>query len=313
MNRCALALLLTACGAPVAMADNVVAVIDSCIHKLDPSLDVGYAHVAERCPDLTRSLASSPYAAWLPPDWNKPENDLSVAGLAELRTLLVRPAPPPAAHAPRIVQLGAVLAELHRNDAAPRSWWARLREWLREFFTPQPAGAGRGWFQRLIGGADLSQTALRAIVWGALFLVVVLAGAIVVNELRVASGLRNARGRRRRTTGDPQRQHTAPSLHDVERASPAEQPHLLLQLITRRLTEQHRLPPARALTLRELERAARLPDETDRDRLAALTGACERARFADHVAAALLAAASSSGRELLASLEAPARLSAGGN
>jgi hypothetical protein len=313
MNRCALALLLATCGAPVALADNALTVIDSCIHRLDPNLDVGYARVAERCPDLTRSLASGPYAAWLPHAWNKPDNDLSVAGLAELRALLARPEPAPAANAPRVAQLGSVLAELQRSDAAPRTWWARFREWLREFFMPQPQGGGGGWFQRLMGSLDVSQTALRAIVWGALFLVVLLAGAIVVNELRVATGLRDARGRRRKEPGAPQREPAAPSLQDVDRASPAEQPHLLLQLITQRLIEQHRLPPARALTLRELERSARLPGEADHDRLAALAGACERARFADHVAAALLAAAARRGRELLASLDRPARLSAGGS
>ena len=49
MNRRLLALLLTAWGtAPVAAADNLIAVIDGCIHRLDPTADVGYAHIAER-------------------------------------------------------------------------------------------------------------------------------------------------------------------------------------------------------------------------------------------------------------------------
>ncbi|HXI68436.1 MAG TPA: hypothetical protein VNH41_10885, partial [Steroidobacteraceae bacterium] len=94
----------------------------------------------------------------------------------------------------------------------------------------------------------------------------------------------------------------AGGLADVERASGEEQPHLLLQLIIRRLIELQRLPPARALTLTELERAARLPDELDRARLAALSAACERARYAEVVSTAVLAAASVRGRELFASL-----------
>jgi hypothetical protein len=306
MNRCLLALLLTVCGtAPVAAADNVIAVIDGCIHRLDPAVDVGYAHIAERCPDLASTLTSSRYAAWLPPDWNKPENELSVGGLVELRRLLSHSELPPTVRAPRVARLAGVLNELHRNDTGQGSFWARFKQWLREIFMPQPGAEDQGWLERLIGGLDLSQTVLRASVWGAVFLVLLLAGAVIVNELRVAGWWRSGPRRRRHEPGGAGVGRGAPSLDDVERARADVQPHLLLQLIIRRLTEQKRLPPARALTLSELERAARLSDERDRERLAALTAACERARFAEHVGAPLLMAALARGRELLGSLETP--------
>ena len=95
--------------------------------------------------------------AWLPPDWSKPDNELSVGGLAELRRLLTRSAPTPAVRTPRVAQLADVLQELHRSATAPRSWWARLKQWLRGVFTPQPGEAEQGWLARLIGGIDLSQ------------------------------------------------------------------------------------------------------------------------------------------------------------
>jgi len=303
MNRWLLALLLTVCGtAPVAANDEVIAAIDGCIHKLDPSLDVGYRHVAERCPELAGALAASPYAAWLPPDWSKPDNELSVGGLAELRRLLTRSAPTPAVRTPRVAQLADVLQELHRSATAPRSWWARLKQWLRGVFTPQPGEAEQGWLARLIGGIDLSQRITRAIVWGALLLLLLLAGAVVANELRVAGWWRRQRRQGRQLAAHAAAGAAAGGLEDVERASGEEQPHLLLQLIIRRLIELQRLPPARALTLTELERAARLPDELDRARLAALSAACERARYAEVVSTAVLAAASLRGRELFASL-----------
>lgn len=313
MNRRLLALLLTAWGtAPVAAADNLIAVIDSCIHRLDPTVDVGYAHIAERCPELASSLASSPYAAWLPPDWNKPNNELSVGGLVELRGLLTRSEPVPAVRPPRVARLSGVLNELHRNDAEQRGWWARFKQWLREIFAPQSATDDeQGWLRRLIGGLDLSQTLRRAIVWGALVLLLVLVGAVVVNEVRCSAWWRGGRRPGRHEPGTGEVGGSGPSREDVERAAADERPHVLLELITRRLTEQQRLPPARALTVHELERAARLSDQRDRERLAVLTAACERARFAEHVSAPTLVDALLRGRELLASLETPPAQSAG--
>jgi hypothetical protein len=79
----------------------------------------------------------------------------------------------------------------------------------------------------------------------------------------------------------------------------------LLELVATRLVEQSRLPPARALTVRELSGAARLEDPADRARLSVLASTCERVRFSDQeVAPAILARALARGRELLASLDA---------
>jgi hypothetical protein len=82
---------------------------------------------------------------------------------------------------------------------------------------------------------------------------------------------------------------------------------LLLELIVARLHAQQRLPPARALTVHELARAARLPREVDRERLEVLAATCEQIRFADcEVPAAMRALAIVRGRELLGALERPA-------
>jgi hypothetical protein len=226
-----------------------------------------------------------------------------VGGLVELRRLLTRSEPAPAVRAPRIARLSGVLSELHRNDTGQSSWWSRFKQWLREIFTPQPDSEDQGWLERLVGGLDLSQTVRRVIVWSALSLLLLLVGAVVVNEVRHSGWWRRGRGRGRHRPGTDEVGRSGPSLDDVERAAAHERPHLLLQLITRRLTEQQRLPPSRALTLNELERAARLSSERDRERLAVLTAACERARFAEQLSAATLIDALLRGRELLASLE----------
>jgi hypothetical protein len=299
-----LALLLTAAGAAAAATGDALNAIDDCLGQLDPALDVGYERIAQRCPDLGPSLAASPWAPWLPRNWNEHNNTLSAGGLQELRTLLTRPAPVAGVPAPRVERVAAVLAALAPNERPRGGWWARFKQWLREILSPRPVDPGQAWWRRLIGGLSLSQALRQAILWGALALVVALVGAIVINELRVA-GLLRRRPRRTFRSGAVPYSPARLSLEQVEQASPGLQPRLLLEVIVARLREQERLPPARALTLHELQRAARLPAHADRERLAALTAACERVRFAaQEVPAAMLTAALARGRELLAALEA---------
>ena len=94
-------------------------------------------------------------------------------------------------------------------------------------------------------------------------------------------------------------------LSELERRAPREQPALLLQLIAERLTEQGRLPPARALTARELLRGARLADDSERAALAELALASEQLRFSSRdFAPTSLASAIAAGRRMLVRLAA---------
>ena len=304
MRRCLLALILTLAGGGAAEARDALGAISACLPQLDPGLDVGYERVAARCPDLPASLLSSPWAPWLPRDWNRAGNELTAGGLTELRTALTR-LPRQRGPAPRLEQLGAALATLTPAERPARTWWARLRDWLRELLTPAASRVEENWWERLLGGLGLPRTAVEIITSGALALVVALAVTVIVNELRVAGvlGRRRARGPRPAPAGGrPPR----PALQELERANPGEQPQLLLELIAARLAELDRLPPARALTVQELSRAARLAPP-ERERLAALGTASERVRFAERAPApAVLAVALAQGRELLAALDATA-------
>ncbi len=307
MSRWLLALLLVAAGSPRAGAHDALGAIDDCLGQLDRGLDVGYQRIAARCPDLTPSLMQSQWAAWLPRDWKEPANLLSAESLDELRTLLVRePGVTPGRGLPSVEHVSAVLTRISQSDQPRGGWWTRLWQWLREVLTPRPEPAGEGWWRRLVGETGLSQVLLDALAWGALLLVIVLAAVVVANELRVAGLLKSrarASGRARAAPGGT----ASPTMQDLERASPLEQLPLLLELITRRLAEQERMPPARSLTVRELTRAAQLPGESDREHLAELATACERVRFSDrHQDPQTLAAALLHGRALLAALAAPA-------
>ena len=309
MRRWLLALVLATAGLQAAQARDALVALDSCLAKLDRFADTDYSRIVARCPDLASSLAQSEWAPWLPRDWNRDRADnlLSVDGLSELRTLLTRAAANGAARgAPRVARLTPLLARLTETDAPRGGWWARFKQWLREILTPQPEHADDRWLRRLFGQLGLSQAVLRGIAWASLALVVALALAVVANELRVAGLLR----RWQRAAGGARGAPAAPTqltLYDLEQAEASRQPQLLLALITARLGEQERLPPARALTLQELTRAARLPRPADRARLQELAAACEQVRYSEQqLAAPILAAALRQGRELLAALDSAA-------
>jgi len=306
MHRGLLALILVAAAVPAAADNDAVSAVDACLHQLDPALDLGYQRITARCPDLVPALSAAAY--WLPRDWSQSGNELSSAGLAELRVLLTRADTPAAVRPLNIEHVPGVLASLAEAPPAQGGWWERLKHWLRELFTPQrEPGAQPGWLRWLFGDVALGQGVQRAIVWGALALVMALAAAIIVNELRVAGLLRRRRPHAAAAalgTGmGPTGEEDA-----LERAGALQQPRLLLELIAARLAAQERLPPARSLTVHELARAARLADAADRARLELLGAACERVRFADgEISPSLLAAALSAGRELLAAVGTPQR------
>lgn len=283
---------------------ELLALIDDCAARLDNALDVGYARIAARCPGLAPALGRSPFAAWLPADWKRPDGPLSSAGLGELRTLIARESGRDAARRPlpRTARIGAVLAAVTRSDNQAASAWQRFKDWLRRLFTPQP-GAGNEWLRRLLAEVNLSRQATELIGWGALALVVVLALAIVISELKVA-GLLGRRAPRANDRTPHSRARGPVSLEAIERAAPEEQPALLLELIASTLIAQQRLPPARALTARELGRRADLPQESGRGQLAELVAVCERVRFSGKaVGSAILTSAMRGGRQLLAALD----------
>jgi hypothetical protein len=301
-----LALLLLAAAPPCARARDAVQAIDECVARLDTALDVGYARIAERCPELTPALSQSRWAPWLPADWQRPNNQLSATGLTELRALLVRAtAPSVAARAPpRTERVAAVLAAATHSDANEGNWWLRFKDWLHRILASRTQ-ADSGWLSRLLAEINLSGGTVQLIGWGAFALVVALAGGILLNELRIAGVLGRGAGRASGAAAPAARSRQGLTLTEIDRAAPDEQPALLLELIAMRLAAQERLPPARALTARELGRRARLPDESARVYLTELVNVCERVRFSgQRVAGASLAAALRSGRALLAALDA---------
>lgn len=311
MRRALLAGVLLIVCVPAVSAGELSVAIDDCIRRLDAATDVGYQHIAARCPELPPALAASRWASRFPPDWRQNDNELSVAGLQELRTLLARQEQPPSAvtRAPDTTRVAALLAKLQPEQETRGGWWLRFKHWLRNLFARHAAPEEAGWLRRLFGGDGVPELVQKAILWGSLLALVALAGAIVLNELRVAGLMRRLSWR---GGGHPVGQAADPqagTLQELDSVEPLLQTRLLLNLIAAHLVAQERLPPARSLTVHELVRAARLPDAGDRVRLETLGAVAERARYSDReIAPETLGRALVQGRELLAALTSPPSL-----
>jgi hypothetical protein len=304
------ALVLAACpviaaAVPPAMPSQVAQeAINTCLNRLHPDIDIGYERIASRCPQLARRLEESGWSRWLPREWKRPGNDLSAGGLRELRELLsVESGSPRAAvRRPDVARLPAALADLTRASSVRDGWWPRAKQWLREVFERRTQDSDDDWLLRLIGQNGLPETVIELTSYAALMLVVVLAGVIVLNELRIGGipGRLRASLRTVRRARSPVEAQGDLSWDAVQRAPLVQRPRMLLEMIVAKLVLQSRLPHARGLTVRELACAARLTDEQDRERLTELARVSERVRFSNAtVPSEELAAAIERGRSLL--------------
>lgn len=242
----------------------------------------------------------------MPRGWKEPGNDLSAGSLREFRELVDREnAASASPRAPDIRRLKAVLNGLAGTSS--EGWWSRFKAWLRSILETREQSTDESWFTRMVSQVGISQSLRQLIAYAALTIVVLLAAVIVINEVR-AAGLLPKRGdvaRKRHRPGDTRAPHMAWS--DIERAPLAEKPRLLLELIVRRLGDRGYLPPASALTVRELSRVARLPESADRMRLSELALTAERVRYsARELESAALDESVARGRELLDRLDASA-------
>jgi hypothetical protein len=300
------ALLVFAASAACAQSadERAFAAIDACIERLDPIEDIGFEKIAARCPDLAATLERTGWAAWLPQGWKDSRNDLSPGSLAELRTLVqAELRTRTVARAPRVQRLEEILSGLGSAGTERGGLWARFKQWVRSVFTPSEEDDS-SWLDRMIGRAGLSQTVVELMTYVALGLIVPLAALIIVNEIR-ASGLLRARAKRQRQA-EAELQGAARvnvTWQDVESAPLLDKPRLLLDMVASRLVALGHLPPAAALTAREVAQAATLPDDADRARLSQLALAAERARYApESLASAGIEAALDEGRTLFSRL-----------
>jgi hypothetical protein len=289
-------------------APDALVAIDACIPKLDPTLDIGFDRIAARCPDLARHLERSGWAAWLPQGWKEARNDLSAGSLAELRTLVARELAAQSSAGPRpsVAHLNEVLLELGPAAQQNNSLWQQFRAWLRMVVERNRKADESSWIDRLIQRSGRSQTVVDLLTYGSLALIVLLAGGIIFNELRMAGVLGARRRKPADAGGGDSSRGGVRSWNDVERAPLSEKPRLLLELVVARLTDTRRLPPAGAMTVGELTRSVKLEEPMDRNRLIELARAAEYASFSPAaLPPQLVDAAMAQGKALLERIEEP--------
>lgn len=298
------ALLATLVAAPASHAG--MPNIDECVARLDPQLDIGYDRIAARCPELMKQLETGAWAPWLPRGWKEAGNDLSVGSLKEFRELVDRessrretnPTAVPNVHA-----LQPILTAL--ADGHSETGWSRFKSWLRSVLERREQPTDESWFNRMVSHVGISQSVIRLVTYAALGAVVVLAGIIVINELRTAGLFGSRIGLGRKRSPQSARRVVGAGWSDIEQAALRDRPRMLLELIVRRLSDRGALPPSGALTVRELTQAVQLPEADDRSRLAQVALAAERVRYSSsELEPAPLDAAIARGRELLERVEA---------
>jgi len=286
--------------------------LEPCIRRLDPQVDIGYERVAARCPELTRLLEQSGLVAWLPKDWKESHNDLSAGGLRQLEELAARElATRSGVRTADPSRLRPVLAEL--NTVQPQqSWWARFKAWLRSALESSQRTSGDDWLSSLSRRLRFSTTILNLISYTALTAVVLLAGVIITNELRVSGALTRVLPLRRRGAIRQRSVDGHPPATHLEVLDLTERPRLLLELIATRLSDPLSQPPSRALTVRELAASLPVGDKEDRSSLLDLARAAEQVRFSGReVPTAFLEATLVRGVALLERLQMRAAASRG--
>jgi hypothetical protein len=248
-------------------------------------------------------LERGDWAPWLPRGWKEPGNDLSAGSLREFRELVRREeAVEVGARAPEVGSVRPILAGLASRHA--EGGWSRFKSWLRSILEVHEQVPQESWFSRMVAHVGLSQSLRQLVAYLALGGVVVLAAVILLNELRAAGLLPGGRvGARKRALTQRVPGEGVPV--DLEQAPLLDKPRLLLERIVRRLAERGYLPPAGALTVRELTQVAKLPESDDRARLSELATTAERVRYsAREMEPAVVEESVARGSELLARLDA---------
>ncbi len=303
------ALLVLIAPLQAAEPDSLAAVrkaIDVCTPRLDAQVDVGYERVAALCPDLARTLEQSGVEQWLPQGWKETRNNLSVGSLNELRAVVERELATQApAHKPRVERLNEVLVSLGDQHRQGSGTWLRFKKWLRDLIDRRDRAGNEDWFDHMVSRVGISDAIVEIVTYVALGAMVLLALIVVLNELKAAGLLgRRARAAADASADNPLSVRAVPTFAEIERAPLIERPRMLLELIASRLTAVKRLPPAGAMTVRELARSVQLDGALDRERLSNLALTAERARYAESgVPADALESAYEQGRELLSSVE----------
>jgi hypothetical protein len=243
-----------------------------------PGAISGIKDLDAACPQLQDALRTLGLEQVLYDGWRLNRDALKdLAKLAE-DYAGARPAGAPAAAA-----LPGILKALEREQAPlPKSWWDAFRAWLRTWLAHHPDALT--WLDRWLERVGQSMTAVNVITYALIALVLMAAGAVIVNELKASGSLRRAR---RRTAAASELSSAAPSPDSerLEPVAPADRLKVLLRMLVNRLMQTRRLKTERSLTHRELVAQSVFDDESQRLVFARVAGSAEAILYGPHGAA----------------------------
>jgi len=240
-----------------ARLDEVGRRLDRCLRTLDAGAEPlpPYRRVIldEVCPGLAPAVAALPAAGLLnqPLDWQTTPNQLR-----DLRALLgsLR-SPYSGVERFDFAGLHELLARtLQAEPKPPVSWWQRFKDWLAQKLRGSSESDYR-WLTEFLQSLDPPEWLGDLILRVSVALILLLALAVVVNELRAAEprSWLQRRGRRQRASAMPAAAGASRlTWKDVTNLPPGRQPAALLRLVLEELIERRLLPDDRSLTNREL-------------------------------------------------------------
>lgn len=249
-------------------------VLDDCIESVEPDV-IGMPALEQQCPGIEQALIELGLDPFIP-DWQW--DTIGAYGLMSLRDVEQRYSEPPAAtRQVRVDSLESVLDDLRQPAQAeqPLTLLQRFMRWLRDVMGKEQSGTD-SWLSRWWEEYSLSETARNILFYGSLILVVLLAVAVIVNEVRVA---RKGRLKKARTQGSVDAgiatDLPAGSL-DLDTAARTDRPSILLQMLVATLVKTGRLQAERSLTHRELTARARFDDSSQRENFGRVAQLAER-------------------------------------
>ncbi len=260
-----LGLLFSALALPVARAsadadaraDEIGRRLDRCLSTLNAGAEPVPPYrrliLEEVCPGLAQSVAALPAAGSLsqPLDLQTTPDQLR-----DLRALLGSFRSPPAGvERFDLAALPELLARtLEVEPKPPVSWWQRFKDWLAQ----KLRGSGESdyrWLTQFLKSLDPPEWLADLILRASVAVILLLALAVVVNELRTAnlSTWLQRRSRMQRAGRVPAAAGAAKlAWKDVTNLPPAQQPAALLRLVLQELIERGLLPDDQSLTNREM-------------------------------------------------------------
>ncbi len=205
----------------------------------------------EVCPGLAQSVAKLPAAGSLsqPLDWQTTPNQLR-----DLRALVGSYQSSPASvERFDFAALPELLARtLQVEPTPPVSWWQRIKDWLAQKL--RGSESDYRWLTEFLKSLDPPEWLAALILRASVAVILLLALAVVVNELRAAklSSWLQRRSRTRRASLPAATGPVRLAWKDVTSLPPSEQPAALLRLVLQELVERGLLPDDLSLTNGEM-------------------------------------------------------------